>query len=311
MDPTPSDSTSTVARTEVPVSRAPFRDPAADIILRSSDEIDFHVHRVVLGLSSPVFAHMFASPQPDTEPAVPIVRMAESGAVLDRILRFWYPGAEPVVQNLGQLREILEILLQKYDMQAIVPLGQQYLRGYIEAEPMGCFAVAASHNWDALALIAAKECLKRQLRNFSYTAPQELGCVTGTTLYALLQYHFQCGEAVRAAGTNLRWISGRKDLVWLGTGYNGCTCKTSTAMLSTETRYVPEWFLQLLQSLVETFPIAPMGNRDDRALICRALKEAAKCSFCKTHAYETLPRWMASQWWPKTDAGIVELKLRS
>ncbi|OJT03115.1 hypothetical protein TRAPUB_6303 [Trametes pubescens] len=43
---------------------APFDRDDADLILRSSDNIDFHVHRIILTLASPVFAGMFTTPQP-------------------------------------------------------------------------------------------------------------------------------------------------------------------------------------------------------------------------------------------------------
>ncbi|KAJ7633563.1 hypothetical protein DFH06DRAFT_688842 [Mycena polygramma] len=49
--------------TDTSGSRQSFQDPSADIILRSSDNIDFRAHRkahrLVLALASPVFEHMF------------------------------------------------------------------------------------------------------------------------------------------------------------------------------------------------------------------------------------------------------------
>ncbi|KAF8273062.1 hypothetical protein EI94DRAFT_1564704 [Lactarius quietus] len=43
----------------------PFDDADADIILRSSDQVDFHVYRVLLSKSSPFFKSIFSLPQPD------------------------------------------------------------------------------------------------------------------------------------------------------------------------------------------------------------------------------------------------------
>lgn len=90
--------------------------------------------------------------------------MAESGLVLDRVLRFCNPGAEPVVRTLGQLREILEIGVKKYDIQSIVPFAKLYLSRYVDSEPLGSFAVAAHHNWEGLASTAAKKGLGLPLR---------------------------------------------------------------------------------------------------------------------------------------------------
>ena len=36
-----------------------FDDPTADVILRTSDHVDFRVHRAVLPLASPAFRDMF------------------------------------------------------------------------------------------------------------------------------------------------------------------------------------------------------------------------------------------------------------
>ncbi|KAJ7627871.1 hypothetical protein B0H17DRAFT_901672, partial [Mycena rosella] len=67
--------------------RSPFDDPNADAILRSSDDIDFHVHRIVLSLASPFFRQMLSLPQAETEPSVAILPVSESALVLDRALR--------------------------------------------------------------------------------------------------------------------------------------------------------------------------------------------------------------------------------
>ncbi|OSD05502.1 hypothetical protein PYCCODRAFT_1465386 [Trametes coccinea BRFM310] len=42
----------------------PFDQPSADIVLRSSDGVDFHVHSQILAQASPFFATMFSLPQP-------------------------------------------------------------------------------------------------------------------------------------------------------------------------------------------------------------------------------------------------------
>ncbi|KAJ7242419.1 hypothetical protein C8J57DRAFT_1035062, partial [Mycena rebaudengoi] len=120
----------------------------------------------------PHFRAVFAFPQPESDPSIPEVRMAESGHVLDGVLRFCYPGAEPVVRTLGQLREILEIGVQKYDIQSIVPFAKLYLSRYIDSEPLDSFALAAHHNWEGLALTAAKKCLGLPLRAPTTQGPE-------------------------------------------------------------------------------------------------------------------------------------------
>lgn len=124
---------------------------------------------------------MFTVAWPDSKEEVPEVSMPHSGAVLDRVLRFFYPGAQPAVDNLGQLREILEIIIDRYGVESVVTHGRAHLRQYIVSQPVGAFAVAARHGWSDLAREAAKECLKLPLRASDYEAPEELRYVSGTT----------------------------------------------------------------------------------------------------------------------------------
>ncbi|KAJ7073171.1 hypothetical protein C8F01DRAFT_929951, partial [Mycena amicta] len=76
------------------------------VILRSCDEpqVEFYVHRVVLALSSPFFADLFSLPQPipqddsrdassgKDEQELPVVQVSERAEILDKALRFFYPG---------------------------------------------------------------------------------------------------------------------------------------------------------------------------------------------------------------------------
>ncbi|KAJ7739358.1 hypothetical protein B0H16DRAFT_1729451 [Mycena metata] len=99
MSTSPSDTSSTSSRDISPgpalfLAQYPFANaPGADTILRSADGVDFYVHRAILSLVSPVFEMMFQLPQPDDAPAVPVIDVQELSAVLDRVLRFFYPGA--------------------------------------------------------------------------------------------------------------------------------------------------------------------------------------------------------------------------
>ncbi|KAI0305826.1 hypothetical protein B0F90DRAFT_1609499, partial [Multifurca ochricompacta] len=67
----------------------PFDDADADIILRSADNFDFRVYRVILSKASPVFRDMFTFPHPgscgksdddDHKDGLPLVRLPESSA---------------------------------------------------------------------------------------------------------------------------------------------------------------------------------------------------------------------------------------
>ncbi|TFY76282.1 hypothetical protein EWM64_g7730 [Hericium alpestre] len=50
--------------TEPVMAGAPYLDDDADIVMRSSDGVHFHVHKNFLSKCSPIFADLFSLPQP-------------------------------------------------------------------------------------------------------------------------------------------------------------------------------------------------------------------------------------------------------
>ncbi|KAI1781666.1 hypothetical protein LXA43DRAFT_1159819, partial [Ganoderma leucocontextum] len=82
----------------------PFDQRSADVTLRTSDSVQFHVHTLILPQASPVFATMFELPQPLAMPGsfpesseVPLIRpvidVAEDSKALEPLLQLCYPCA--------------------------------------------------------------------------------------------------------------------------------------------------------------------------------------------------------------------------
>ncbi|KAJ7620901.1 hypothetical protein DFH06DRAFT_1010176 [Mycena polygramma] len=147
----PIDPDSIESSPSVLVPTYPFtNNPVVDAILRSRDGADFYIVRAILSLLSPVFATMFRLPQPDATPEIPVVDMDETAATLDKVLRFIYPAAHPVFDSLDDLRDIIELVIAKYDMQCEIPKAQQCLERYRATEPLGVYAVACKYGWKVL-----------------------------------------------------------------------------------------------------------------------------------------------------------------
>ncbi|KAJ7057302.1 hypothetical protein C8F01DRAFT_939296, partial [Mycena amicta] len=171
-----------------------FSSPTTDLILRSSDNVDFYVQRVVLSLASPVFADMLSLPLPKAEtvePGATVVQMAESSASLERLLRLFYPGATPLLAKSAlELCETLELALGKYDMQHLVPLAQMHAARFLHSDPFDVFAIASHFNWANIARQAARACLTHPLRESLYDLSAAWSFVPAKKLHALLQYHY-------------------------------------------------------------------------------------------------------------------------
>lgn len=78
-----------------------FQSPDADVILRSSDEKEFRVHKVILSHSSPVFQGMFGLPQPTESPQIPTIDVLESSDILEPFIQYLYPRHPPKVSDMA------------------------------------------------------------------------------------------------------------------------------------------------------------------------------------------------------------------
>ncbi|KAH9986365.1 hypothetical protein BJV77DRAFT_1029196 [Russula vinacea] len=90
----------------------------ADVILQSSDLVNFRVHRSVLVASSPFFAAMFSLPQPQNDAApneLPVVHLSEDAEVLNSLISVLYPVPPEMPLSSDNILSLLSAAA-KYDM---------------------------------------------------------------------------------------------------------------------------------------------------------------------------------------------------
>jgi hypothetical protein len=71
-----------------------FDVPDANIIIRSSDFVDFRVHKSVLTMASPFFKDLLSLPQPSDSESVdglPVVELSEDSELLKGLVSMLYP----------------------------------------------------------------------------------------------------------------------------------------------------------------------------------------------------------------------------
>ncbi|OBZ74921.1 hypothetical protein A0H81_05180 [Grifola frondosa] len=142
---------------------SPFDRADADIIIRSSDGVDFRVHKTTLAMSSPLFDGMFNVPQPatladeDTHPesGLPLLRFTEDHQTLDSLLRLCYPLVIPVLEDLGDVSAVLEAAKKYHIDCAIARMGERLL-AFVPKEPLRVYAIACCVGLKAEAEFAAK-----------------------------------------------------------------------------------------------------------------------------------------------------------
>ncbi|KAJ7115323.1 hypothetical protein C8R44DRAFT_794465 [Mycena epipterygia] len=290
--------------TATPAPLAPF--DAGDVILRSSDGVDFRVHRVVLSLTSPVFKDMFTVPQPDSEPDVPIITMAESEALLDLMLRFWYPGTEPTVNSLQELHDVLAVLISKFDIQSAAATGKRFLRDYLPTEPVAVFAIASAHGWADVAKAAARQSLKLPLRVLDYDAPLALNYITAGAYHNLLKFHYRCGVAAKDTTESLRWV--------VADHYTWFTCTHCAAhkahwYFDGSLGLVRLWFIDYLAAMGTRLAVAPAADLSAPGAMHGAFKETAKCEVCREKVFDELLDFVTNKWVPRLQEVLDQIEL--
>ncbi|KAH8102686.1 hypothetical protein BXZ70DRAFT_929433 [Cristinia sonorae] len=144
------------------VASEPFDDVGADIILRTSDGVDFYIYRIILSLSSPFFKSMFSLKQPkDSSGSLVsaegqhIIPVQECSRTLDFLLRLCYPIPDPDIQTIEDIGNVLEAAM-KYEMEQPTKLMRKLLLETSTVHPLRGFAVACRLRMDDEAKTAAR-----------------------------------------------------------------------------------------------------------------------------------------------------------
>ena len=131
----------------------PLDVPDANLIIRSSDLVDFRVHRLILSMASPFFTNLLSLPQPsdgDSVDGLPVVTFTEDAEVLNSLVSMLYPVRPVIPDSYDKVLHLLAAC-QKYDMDPIqssiraeirrdgspAPVGAEVFRAYAIASSKG------------------------------------------------------------------------------------------------------------------------------------------------------------------------------
>lgn len=139
---------------------SPFDRTDADVILQSSDEVQFRVHRLILALASPLFADMFGLPLPrgsdgTTSEAIQTVQITETSHVLRILLEICYPVTNVQFSSLDDVHAVLKAAV-KYDMSKVIEFAYTALSTFISSSALRVYAIACQHGAENVARDAAR-----------------------------------------------------------------------------------------------------------------------------------------------------------
>ena len=143
------------------MAAAPFNKLNADIILRTSDLVDFHVFSQVLIAASPFFEGMFDVPHPPPEQQKEqlklgrsVIEVSEDSKALSTILWICYPIKKQKPPSLEEIEPALRAAM-KYEMELPTAVLKERLEDLTPAHPMEAWAIACRLRLEDTACMAA------------------------------------------------------------------------------------------------------------------------------------------------------------
>ncbi|KAI6149637.1 hypothetical protein BKA82DRAFT_32653 [Pisolithus tinctorius] len=194
----------------------PFDHEKADVILRSSNNVDFRVFKLFLSLASPFFETLFNLPQPSeetstdvvTKDGLPVIPLSEDSETLDSLLRLCYPCTLVEIATLEDFRVLANVLeaAKKYSLAEIKRMACESLFSpeILEANSLRCFVIACRSCMQDECALAARYTLREPLVPTWF---EEIELITSTELLALLTYHRKCGTAIQTLKDDFSWMN--------------------------------------------------------------------------------------------------------
>jgi len=271
----------------------PLHVPDASLIIRSSDLVDFRVHKPVLAMSSPFFTDLLSLPQPPKSGSVdglPVVHLPEDAELLNSLVSMLYP-VHPVIPD--SYDKVLHLLAacQKYEMVQI----QSFIRAEVNREgfpaPVGAEVFRAYAIASSKGLIPEMEKAARLTLDYPMTFEslgEGLRFFEGSALHDLARFRKRYKDNLATSLKSFLQVndSGPSD-IWIG-------CPDVMPRNSSGTNPPPalptwlrqllsrgnNWFTQFLSLENSTFACTFTTPSNIREKYLTALKTHPDCNFC-------------------------------
>ncbi|EIM82944.1 uncharacterized protein STEHIDRAFT_171076 [Stereum hirsutum FP-91666 SS1] len=166
----------------------------ADVIVRSSDNVDFRVQGAALSLFSPVFADILSIPQPESSNGeLPVVSVSE-----DRELSLVFLRLRIAHYPLARLENILQVL-EKYGVTRVpIEIIEQFTT-HIDTQPVHTCAIACRYSLYDVANQAARATFKNEALYVTDLKPDYLSLMGINQYQHLVHYRLQASKVAADA----------------------------------------------------------------------------------------------------------------
>ena len=239
-----------------------FDYPGSDIVLHSCDSHNFHVPKLYLVNSSPVFRELiqvesvsntFGSlslrDQEAGEAALPVLlKLPESGETLHSLLTFIFPVVSILPSTSEKIMELLAVA-QKYKIDSILAhircaVCRQDPQFFRPETALNIYFLAQKYKLHHEAVQAARAtlCLPMVIEDLGDRL--QFSDMTGTYLYELWKYHKRVRTDLKSGLLELRNSGLPEDV-------KGLRCKTSSGGFVPSDEYYPRWLDNYIDAIAE------------------------------------------------------------
>jgi hypothetical protein len=271
-------------QSEVTTLPEPLDVSDANLIIRSSDLVNFRVHKAVLAMASPFFKDLLSLPQPSDSESVdglPVVQLTEDAELLHSLVSVLYPVPSEIPDSDEEVLYLLAAC-QKYDMAE----AQSYIRAEVNRlAPLGFLPPFGNKVFRAYAIASEKGLIPEMESAARLTLDKPMTFRTlgaalrffqGSALRDLAHFRKRCRDnLITCLKSFLEVDAPGPSSIWVG-------CPSSAKLKSSKPPVLPTWLCQVLsyedlESQVFTHPLPTSSGICARYLTAIQTHD---CTFC-------------------------------
>jgi hypothetical protein len=266
--------------------------PDANIILQSSDHVNFPVHKSLLAMMSPVFKNLLSvsqSSESESIDGLPVVRLSENADVLNSLISILYPVRLVKPNSYEKLLNVLAAC-RKYGMNpSVYAKFSNSITFRSEIGPFGSYAIASS-----IGVISEIEFAGRRTLQYPMTLEtlgDKLRLFTGSAaaLRNLTRFRRRCRDnLITCLESYLDVHAPGPSKIWVGCPH---VMPRRPPQKSTSPAVLPTWLCQVLSQTRSdlklkgfTHSLTDLSSGMSKKCLT-AIQTHAHCNFCmRVHA---------------------------
>jgi BTB/POZ domain len=182
------------------VPKHSFHYEDADIILRSSDGVDFRVHKVIISLASTDLVDNISN----TQDALPVVTVPVNGRILAKLLKICYPVGDSDLDDLNTTHAVLQAAM-KYKITKVIQQAKKQLMKQVKEAPLRGYFIAIQYGWKEEAIEAARCAANQRIENVYIP---EMESTSAVDYHCLLTFHHNYRSTIAAITSDYETIQG-------------------------------------------------------------------------------------------------------